>query len=135
MYIFHSSGHIRTYIYVYIYTYLYIYILCINIDININIIYILYILYVYIYILYMYYICICEYICIYIPVHRTRRWRKFQWYETMGEVSCCMYSRVNLPMDQKVVGVVFLDGLQWSPHPQLLDIVVVQCSAVYCSVA
>ena len=24
-------------------------------------------------------------------------------------------------MDRKVVGVVFLEWLQWSPHPQLLD--------------
>ena len=31
-------------------------------------------------------------------------------------------------MDRKVVGVVLLEWLQWSPQPQLLD--VVWCSAV-----
>ena len=39
-----------------------------------------------------------------------------------------MDGRANLLMDPNVVGVVFFYGLQWSPHPQLLD--VVWCSAV-----
>ena len=42
-----------------------------------------------------------------------------------------MDGRANLLMDRKVVGVVLLEWLQWlqrSPQPQLLD--VVWCSAV-----
>ena len=40
-----------------------------------------------------------------------------------------MDGRANPLMDRKVVGVVFLECLQWSPQPQLLD--VVWCSVVY----
>ena len=53
------------------------------------------------------------------------------------ELLWCMDGRAN-PMDRKVVGVVFFrvfgvvcsgcNGMQWSPHPQLLD--VVWCSGV-----
>ena len=31
-------------------------------------------------------------------------------------------------MDRKVVGVVLLEWLQWSPQPQLLDVVWCECS-------
>ena len=48
-----------------------------------------------------------------------------------------MDGRANPLMDRKVVGVVFLNWLQWSPKPEVLDVVwcsVVQCSC-RCSVA
>ena len=40
----------------------------------------------------------------------------------------CMDGGANPLMDRNVVGVVFLQWLQWSPHPRLLD-------AVWCSAA
>jgi hypothetical protein len=42
-----------------------------------------------------------------------------------------MNGKANPLMDRKVVGAVFFEWLQWSPRPQLLD--VVRCSVV-CSV-
>ena len=54
----------------------------------------------------------------------------FRNRKPIGEVGRCesRMSRANPLMDRKVVGVVFLEwlqSLQWSPHSQLLDVVVV----------
>ena len=53
-------------------------------------------------------------------------------YYRRGELLSCMDGRANPLLDRKVVGVKFflecLQWLQWSPHPQLLD--VAWCSAV-----
>ena len=40
-----------------------------------------------------------------------------------GELLGCMDGRANTLMDRKVVGVVHFGGLQWSTHPQLLNVV------------
>ena len=42
-----------------------------------------------------------------------------------------MDGRANALMDRKVVGVVLLEWLQWSPHPQLQH--VVWCGVVSCA--
>ena len=37
-------------------------------------------------------------------------------------------------MDREVVGVVFLEWLQWLPHPQLLDVPIYPNLSIYLSV-
>ena len=39
-----------------------------------------------------------------------------------GEMLRCMDGRANPRMDRKVIGVVILGVLQWSPQPQQLDV-------------
>ena len=79
-------------------------------------------------IIYIYiYVCVYIYICMY-PVVRHKAVAEVSkiGHYRRGELLWCMGGRANPLMDRKVVGVVFLEWLQWlqrSPHPQLLDVV------------
>ena len=56
--------------------------------------------------------------------YRTKRWRNLQKLATIGEVNCCdawMAERIHSWTERWLE--LFLEWLQWSPHPELLNVV------------